>query len=161
MMTSITLHQPSYSCQIAKVARVSRSVIVASLARQRQSISWSRISPPSARWVHGCKWEMSASTATTSGACTKALLSATPSHAKVKLYSLWRAAYFPPTMHLPGRGIRLLRSRFPFIGTAEAPKVPPSPMPAAATAARMYIYILDILFFVWLGRCQAVHRDFP
>jgi hypothetical protein len=51
-------------------------------------------------------------------------------------------------------------TRFPFIGTAEAPKVPPSPMPAAATAARKHIRILDIVtlqfeFYV-LARCQDI-----
>jgi hypothetical protein len=54
------------------VARVNRSVIVASLRRLRQFVSRLKISPLFARLVHGCGWEMSASTAMTFGIFTRA-----------------------------------------------------------------------------------------
>ena len=49
-------------------------------------------------------------------------------------------------------------TRFPFIGTAEAPKVPPSPMPAAATAARKHIRILDIVTLRLSSTCWRVAK---
>jgi hypothetical protein len=66
-------HPPNYSYQKASLARVGRPVIAASARRQRQFASQWKTSPLSERSVHGCGLGMSASTAMTFGAYTRAI----------------------------------------------------------------------------------------